>query len=528
MKDQSISASANGAFYESVTRMMTAYRKQIGDIRFAAPEREAISSAGTDEEGLLAALTAVFNSSLELNRIMDQFPDGIYVVDEKGITVRMNKALESHAETTAEQMVGRSVYDLEREGRFLPVTHVRVLREKRKLSFTQTRHGFAESSVIAIPVYDGEQRLIRSLSVSRNFAEINNNVRHNIETNRSWDSRSLPSQRETVVIGQSPRMSQVLALADEIKDVESNILITGETGVGKGVLTRYIHENSFRHRERLVEINCGAIPESLLESELFGYESGAFTGADKKGKPGLIELADRGTVFFDEISELPLLLQVKILFFLQNKQIIRLGGTKNIRIDARVIAASNRDMEKLVREGKFRSDLYYRLNVVQIDIPPLRVRKEDIMPAAELFLKQFNLKYRRNIELDEETVRKLLAYDWPGNLRELENFIERLVVTGRHRDIAIRAWEERIGGEADKKTDGSFSLDSFQLEGLSLSQIMDKVEMEIIGGAYDKYQNSYKVAEHMGISQAGAHRKIAKYLEEKKRREQIKQRGEGI
>jgi transcriptional regulator with PAS, ATPase and Fis domain len=227
----------------------------------------------------------------------------------------------------------------------------------------------------------------------------------------------------------SEKMGDVLALAKRVAEVDTTLLITGESGVGKEAIAQFIHNESPRRNGPFSQINCGAIPEHLLESELFGYEPGAFTGAPGKGKPGLIELAEKGTLFLDEIGELPLTLQVKILRVLQDKTLTRLGSVKKITVDCRIMAATNRDIRQQVKDKRFREDLYYRLSVVPIEVPPLRERPEEIAPMALKFLQEFNGIYAQEKKLSENAIGKLVRYAWPGNVRELRNLIERLVVT---------------------------------------------------------------------------------------------------
>ncbi len=226
---------------------------------------------------------------------------------------------------------------------------------------------------------------------------------------------------------------KTLEIVDTIKSVANTpatVLLTGESGVGKEVFAKAIHNLSDRRDKPFVKINCAAIPEDLLESELFGYEKGAFTGANttKKGK---FELADGGTIFLDEIGDMPLLLQSKLLRVLQEKEIERLGGSKTIKVDVRIIAATNKDLEKMVQEGTFREDLYYRLNVIQIHIPPLRERREDIPVLIYYFLDKFNKMYGKNLKISDELVELLTNYDWPGNIRQLQNTLERMVILAK-------------------------------------------------------------------------------------------------
>jgi transcriptional regulator with PAS, ATPase and Fis domain len=234
--------------------------------------------------------------------------------------------------------------------------------------------------------------------------------------------------KDNLIISKSQQMKKILMLALRAAKVDSNILIEGESGVGKGVLSSYIHNNSERKEGPFVKVDCSTLSETLIESELFGYESGSFTGARKEGKAGLIQMADKGTLFLDEIGELPLKLQVKILGVIQDKVFQKVGGNKNIKTDIRIIAATNRNLFNMVEEGTFREDLYYRLKVIKVKIPSLRERKDDIIPLIDYFIKKYNKKYNFNKNISVKAKKTLLNYKWPGNIRELENEIERLVV----------------------------------------------------------------------------------------------------
>ncbi len=233
----------------------------------------------------------------------------------------------------------------------------------------------------------------------------------------------------------SEKMKRIKEIIDQVADVDVTALIQGESGVGKEVVARYIHENSLRRDRSFVKVNCAALPEELLESELFGYEKGAFTGAYRQ-KPGKFELADGGTIFLDEIAEIPISLQAKLLQVLQDKEFSRLGGKADVRVDVRVLVATNKNMEEAVKIGQFRQDLYYRLNVVNISIPPLRERKEEIPIFVEYFIDKYGKKYNKKItSLSEGTMRTLLGYHWLGNVRELENIIQRYTVFGNEEAI---------------------------------------------------------------------------------------------
>lgn len=240
------------------------------------------------------------------------------------------------------------------------------------------------------------------------------------------------SKEKSKIIACSQEMKEIFSLVKHVASSSSTVLLLGESGVGKEVIAKMLHENSFRvKKDSFMKVNCGAIPQNLLESELFGYEQGAFTGAKTGGKIGVFELVDNGTLFLDEIGELPLDMQVKLLRVLQDQEIRRVGGTQTIKVNVRIIAATNRNLEKMVENGTFRADLYYRLNIVPFRIPPLRERKNDIIPLLRHFIAQFNEKYQYTKHLSKEAENQLLLYHYPGNVRELSNIVERLVLTCR-------------------------------------------------------------------------------------------------
>jgi transcriptional regulator with PAS, ATPase and Fis domain len=307
------------------------------------------------------------------------------------------------------------------------------------------------------------------------------------------------------IVANSPSMYNVIQLTRRLSDVDSTVLITGESGVGKGVIAKLVHENGNRKEFPFVKINCGAIPENLIESELFGYESGAFTGSKKDGKKGLFETAEKGTIFLDEISELPLNLQVKLLQVIQERELTRVGGVESIPINVRIISATNKDLLSLVREGKFREDLYYRLNVVPISIPPLRERPEDIIPMIRIFLNQNNKKMKEHKEIDSKAIAILMKYPWPGNVRELQNIIERLMITTKGTTILPENLPSFIVESASIPDPVSSA------EGKSLKDALDHAEREILIKAAEKYKTTRAIAKALGVSQPTVVRKLQKY-----------------
>jgi len=250
------------------------------------------------------------------------------------------------------------------------------------------------------------------------------------------------------LVGQSPAIRQIFAVVEKVANTPSTVLITGESGTGKELIARALHENSSRHAGPFIKINCAAIPKTLMESELFGYDKGAFTGA-VGAKPGRFELAHGGTLFLDEIGEIPVEMQVKLLRVLQESEFERVGGIKTIKVDVRLVTATNRDLQQEIIAGSFRDDLYYRLNVVPIHIPPLRERREDIPLLAEHFLAKFNDRLKKQVgSLSSEAIDRLVAYQWPGNIRELENLMERTVLFCEAAEIGVSDLPPEVVGAA--------------------------------------------------------------------------------
>ena len=480
---------------KQLKELIEQYQRKLEKIYFAAPERKwADELDGT--ENILEIIKHLMDSSVELNHILEQCPDSIYVTDQIGMTQRVNRAFEETTGVKREKVLYRNVLDLEEDGVFRPSVCSLVMKEKRKVSLLQAgKKGTAV--VIGVPVLDDKGDIYKIITNARALNEINEIVSYIEKQGIQKNEDNEP------MIAESDEMKQVLEIAKQVASVDSNVLITGESGVGKGVLARFIHNHSYRRDGALVQINCGAIPETLLESELFGYESGAFTGADKRGKPGLIELANKGTLFLDEIGELPMLMQVKLLNFLQSRKLIRVGGTKEISVDVRVISATNKNLTQMVKEKRFREDLYYRLHVVPIYIPPLRERSDDIYPAACYFAKKYRSKYHKYFEFSDEFLKSLLHHEWKGNMRELENYMERMVVmNGGEQHASLEPAAEQADSNDSK------------VNPMGLAEKLENYEAELVREAYKKTPNSYRVAETLGISQPSAYRKIKKYVKD--------------
>jgi len=299
-------------------------------------------------------------------------------------------------------------------------------------------------------------------------------------------------------------MQEVFKTALKAAKTKATILLTGESGTGKELIAKAIHFESDRSKGPFIAINCAAIPENLLEAELFGYEKGAFTGA-LISKPGKFELANGGTIFLDEIGDLPLHLQAKLLRVIQDKTFERIGGTKSIKVDIRIIAATNKDLEEMVKDGSFREDLYFRLNVIPIYLPPLRERKEDIPLLIDHFLKKFNEEYGKNINITKEAMEKLVNYSWPGNVRELENTIERLVILAEGNEITLNDLPFYIRQEDDTR------ITCVKLKETLPSQL-ELIEKQAIKEALKASNyNQTKAAKMLGLTKRQINYKIKKY-----------------
>jgi transcriptional regulator with PAS, ATPase and Fis domain len=391
------------------------------------------------------------------------------------------------------EAINAEIDDFERSIGAFDMLFSRETGKKRGASKHFGAHGAeaALSGVMAVTRF--------ALSLAKTLAESSGNT----PCCRGDGEKTKNAEASPALLAESPAMKRIMGVIERIKDTDSTILISGESGVGKSVLAKYIHTRSRRAHAPFVEINCGAIPGQLLESELFGYNSGAFTGASNAGKEGLVEIAAGGSLLLDEISELPFLLQVKLLNLIQDKRVLRIGARRPICVDARIIAASNKDLGVLVEKGLFRADLFYRLNVIPIHIPPLRERKEDIAPAVALFAGRFQEKYRKQVLYSDDFTEKMKNRNWRGNIRELENAIERMVLMSEDGVLSPTLIDGEDGGSVDEN--GYFS---------NLKEFMENQEKRILRAAYQKGGSSYKVAEALGISQTSAHRKLRKHLPE--------------
>ncbi|MGE5380150.1 MAG: sigma 54-interacting transcriptional regulator [Methylocystaceae bacterium] len=448
--------------------------------------------------------------SEELNAIIESSFDGIFVTDAQGLVLRVNKAYERITGISGSDIIGRSMDDLVEEGLFNRSVTLQVIQDRQPVTITQEVKGNKVILVTGNPIFDIRGNVIRVVTNVRDITELNQLQRrleaiHSLSDHYRQELQALRLQLDgkSDIVVRSPKMQEVYDLAIRLAGVDSTVLISGESGVGKELVADVIHKNSKRKENPYIKINCGAIPESLLESELFGYEGGAFSGARKEGKAGLFEVADEGSIFLDEISEMPLNLQVKLLRVLQERSLVRVGGVHPIDVNVRIIAATNRDLEVMVKEQRFRQDLYYRLNVVPVTIPPLRQRKEEIPALAYHFFNKYNRKYSLNCEISEVVINSLTEYDWPGNVRELENIIERLLVTSKGCVIDLDNLPSQFRNYR--------GLSSAKIKIQPLKKAVDNLEKDLLTEAFKEFKTTRRVAQVLGIDQSTVVRKAARF-----------------
>lgn len=462
-------------------------------------ELESISAELETTKRLLAQLESVIESSY----------DGIYLTDGQGITLRVNRAYEEITGFRASELVGRSMRDLVAEGYFSESVTLRVLAERKPVTITQRLKSGKEVLVSGSPVFDERGEIVMVVTNVRDITRLNALQRQLQEAEATKEvymeqltglTLSLPGPP----VARSAAMREVLHLAARVARYPTTVLIQGETGVGKEVVAGYIHRQSPRRHGPLIKVNCGGIPPSLAEAELFGYQAGAFTGASSRGKPGLVELADGGTLVLDEVDSLPPEVQVKLLRVLQDREVMRLGATQARRVDVRIIALTNKDLEQLVNRGAFREDLYYRLNVVQITIPPLRERPEDVEALLEYYLDYFCHEYGVSKRLSLEVRDVFRRYQWPGNVRELRNLVENLVVSTPDERITMEHLPRRMvegvmgSGQPQVVVTGIMPLRAARAE----------LERQLLTKAVETFGSLRRAARYLGMNHATLARKV--------------------
>ena len=446
----------------------------------------------------------------EFNVCLESSHDGIMVSDGMGNVIRLNAALEKLIGVKRRDILGRNVADLVQEGVYESSAILQVI-ETGKTATVVIDHNGRQLLIPGSPVYNANSAMTAVVANIRDMSELND-LRQKLEQQQmiaekySKELAHIARQQsaQTSFVACSREMKTILATIHSISEVDSTVLISGESGTGKEMVVNEIYASSMRSYRPIIKVNCGAIPPALFESELFGYEDGAFTGARRKGKPGFFELAHMGTLFLDEVGELPLEMQVKLLRVLQEGEIIRIGGSKPISVDVRIIAATNRDLWEMTEEGTFRQDLYYRLNVINIEVPPLRQRRDDIIPLVMHMLERFNQKYGKHKEIPIELGKVLRELPWRGNVRELENLIENLVVlcpedvlTPEHLPVRYQR--------------GQNPASQVEIRGiLPMKDMVRRAERQLIANAQAQYSSMQEVAKALGVDVSTISRKLSR------------------
>lgn len=432
-----------------------------------------------------------------LKDLLDYLSDEIFIFNRYSQIIYANKVCEKNYGLAREELLGRYSNDLFQEKYWTPSLYPDIYDNKTTASIIQTTNTGIELLTTAIPILNDKDEVELLITTAR---ELNGHKMVTVNTNKK-----IPSLGELEIITHSNKMKDIISLCQKVATTNSTILIQGESGTGKGIIANYIHQISKRKQMPYLTINCAAIPEDLLESELFGYTKGAFTGANPLGKKGLLETAINGTVFLDEIGDISLSLQAKLLQVIQDKEFIPIGGHEKKKVNIRIIAATNRDLTKLIETGQFREDLYYRLNVIDITLPALRERKEDMIPLIYHFLNKYNQEYETNKLISQECLNLLTEYTWPGNIRQLENLMEKLVIVG----------DDVIDSQSLPETFHQKGKTPFQLNKLStLDEAVNLAKQHMVRRSFKKYKSSRKVAEDLNISQTTATKLIREYCDD--------------
>lgn len=462
-------------------------------------------------------LLHLFNQNSELFfDILESINDAIYITDQNGKTLWINTVSESMFSIPRSEIIGRNVRELEKKGVFKPSVIRMALEAGKNVSAVQQVAEGRRYIASGHLVKNKEGKVVAAVAHCRDITEVMKNTTKLQEIEELLEKYSAYIRKLTMNSNRTgieyhnfqwKSNSRIAArkIMEKIASVDTTSLIIGETGTGKSLTAKKIHLLSRRKSGPFVEINCASIPGSLLESELFGYEKGAFTGATSKGKTGLIQAAEGGTLFLDEIGEMPLELQAKILHFIQSKTYLPIGARSPKQADVRIIAATNQDLEEMVEEGKFRSDLFYRLNILTVKIPPLRESREDIEDLALYFLSAFNEQHNKRKYFSDGVLKAFKQYSWPGNVRELENLIERLVILSEDDMIEEKDLPQKM---VKQLTPSSVP---YPTRNKTMTEVLEEMERNMIIEALEKEGSTRKAAKFLGVTQSLLMRRIKKY-----------------
>lgn len=465
----------------------------------------------SEYETITSELQTFQRLSHELEAIIESSYDGLYIADGNANTIRVNHSYERITGLRREQLIGRNMNDLVRERIYDHSVTLEVLAKKEPVTLMQQIKGGKQVMVTGTPIYDDGGEITFVVTNVRDITELNE-LRSKLETSERITSRYFQTLKENDgvehvlqdMVIKSQRMMQVVRQATKVADVDTSILLLGESGVGKSMLARLIHQIGRRKDRPFVKINCGTIPSSLMESELFGYEKGAFTGAVTAGKAGLIEAGHTGTVFLDEIAEIRPDLQVKLLEIIEEKTFTRVGGNQPQKVDVRILAATNRDLAAMMQRGEFRQDLFYRLNVIPIAIPPLRERPEDIPALALNVLETFNRAHATRKRLEPKVMDALNRYTYPGNVRELIHIMERMILLSEGDLLTLADLPEEITAQACR-------LQDLDTQGLTLRESVATLEVQMIHQALEQTGSLAEAAERLRIHPTTLWRKMSRY-----------------
>ena len=433
--------------------------------------------------------------------IMESSYDGIYITDKDSVTIYVNRAYEKLTGHSRAEYIGKTMDELMKSG--IMKVHISndVIKAKKSITVREELISGKNVLITGNPIFNDEGEIIAVMTNVRDISEIialekENKISNDIIT--LYKNQFLNPSKLKDIVCEAPNTVSVFNFASKVASKDSTVLLTGETGVGKEVVAKYIHYNSERKNNNYIKINCGAIPANLLESELFGYVGGAFTGADPKGKPGMFEMANHGTLFLDEIGELPINLQSSLLRAVQDGE-----------VDVRIIAATNRNLKQMLKNKTFREDLYYRLNVISINIPPLRQRQEDIPPLAEMFIKRLNKKYNGNKQATSSFLLELMTMEWPGNIRELSNFVERQFILSESDTLSSINYVNFTKSHDSDENSLNSSIED--VNDFNMDKVVSSVEASLIKTVMKKSKNTNEASKLLGISQPTFSRKYNKY-----------------
>lgn len=467
-------------------------------------------------EILIMKLSTLMKEKIENDFLLNNLYDLITIIDNKGSIVRTNSKILEQFGLSEDEIVGKNTADLVAKGVITNSVSQQVLTEKTTVTMTQDTQTGKCLTVTGYPVFNPEGEIFRIINISRDITEMTGLEKKLEESDIIMHEyeKQLRRLREkvsnpTLLVTSSIKMREALNTIRNITNIDSTVLIEGETGVGKGVLAKTIHHTSTRSSKPFIKINCASIPSSLFESELFGYERGSFTGALSTGKIGLVAESNGGTLFLDEIGELPLPMQAKVLDLIQNKSFYPVGGTKEKKVDIRIIAATNKDLKEKVQSGEFREDLYYRLAVIPIFVPPLRERKDEIQILVDDLLSVYNHKFNKTKHFSRDVIRAFESYYWPGNIRELENLIERLVATTPENLITKDALPEEILSH-NSSHDNPILIEVNQI--IPLDEAIVLLEKAIFTEAQMQNLNHTQLADRLNIHRTTVIRKAQKYF----------------